>query len=93
VDSGTQTPGDMGSDSAGRNAAELREAAATLRGLVPHFRDGSPVSEFVPLTVSNLLEAVADWLLGGDVADDAIRSSALELARHLRTYGSGMSDG
>ena len=92
MDLGNQTTGDLSSGSAGRNAAELREAAATLRGLVPQFRDG-PLSEFVPLTVSNLLEAVADWLVGGDVADDAVRSSALELARHLRTYGSGMSSG
>jgi hypothetical protein len=92
VDPANESHADLGSASLDRNAAELREAAATLRGLVPKFR-GGPVSEFVPLTVSKLLEAVADSLGGGDVADEAVRSTALELARHLRTHGPRMSNG
>jgi hypothetical protein len=77
--------------SAGRNDAELRQAAETLRGLVPQFRDG-PVSEFVPLTVAKLLEAVADSLENDDAVSAGVRESAMEIARHLRTYGPAVSD-
>ena len=82
---------DLSQASAARNAAELRQAADTLRGLVPQFRDG-PVSEFVPLTVSKLLEAVADSLENGDAVSAGVRGSAMEIARHLRTYGPSVSD-
>jgi hypothetical protein len=66
-------------------AAELREAAVTVRALVPAFR-GGPISEFVPIAVAKLLEAVADSVDRGDPVRDRITSSALEIARHLRTY-------
>jgi hypothetical protein len=56
-----------------------------LRAIVPQFRDG-PVSEFVPFALANLLDAVADSLERGEEIRDSIRSSALEIARHLRTY-------
>ena len=82
---------DLSQASAARNAAELRQAADTLRGLVPQFRDG-PVSEFVPLTVSKLLEAVADSLENDDGVSAGVRGSAMEIARHLRTYGPGLPD-
>ena len=66
-------------------ASELQEAAETLRELVPRFR-GGPVSEFVPVAVARLLDAVATSLVSGDPVSDALRSSALEIARHVRTY-------
>ncbi|WP_433276347.1 hypothetical protein ACQPZA_34210 [Pseudonocardia xinjiangensis] len=65
---------------------ELREAAETLRGFVPQFRDGRPVSEFVPLALGKLLDAVADSMGRGDEMRDSISSSALEIARHLRHF-------
>jgi hypothetical protein len=68
------------------NVDELREAAETLRGFVPQFRDGRPVSEFVPLALGKLLDAVADSIGRGDEMRDSISSSALEIARHLRHF-------
>ena len=82
---------DLSATSARRNAAELRQAADTLSGLVPQFR-GGPVSEFVPLTVAKLLQAVADSLDDGRPVSEGIRGSAMEIARHLRTYGPAVSD-
>jgi hypothetical protein len=73
------------SNGAPNDAAELRDAADTLRRLVPSFR-GGPVSEFVPVAVAKLLDAVATSLVAGDAVSDTLRSSALEIARHLRTY-------
>jgi len=73
------------SDGPADDAAELRDAAETLRSLVPSFR-GGPVSEFVPVAVAKLLEAVATSVVNGDAVSDELRSSALEIARHLRTY-------
>jgi hypothetical protein len=75
----------MDVDGAHAKARELREAAGTLRGLVPGFR-GGPISEFVPVAAAKLLEAVADSVDRGDPVRDQITSSALEIARHLRTY-------
>jgi hypothetical protein len=91
VDPGNDTSHDLGEASAGRNAAELRQAAETLRGLVPQFR-GGPVSEFVPLTVAALLQAIADSLDDGKPVSQGVRESALAIARHLRTYGPTVSD-
>lgn len=68
------------------NVDELREAAETLRGFVPQFRDGRQVSEFVPLAMGKLLDAVADSIGRGDDVRDSISSSAMEIARHLRYF-------
>jgi hypothetical protein len=70
------------------NVDELRVAAETLREFVPQFRDGRPVSEFVPLALGKLLDAVADSMGRGDDLRDSITSSALEIARHLRHFPS-----
>lgn len=59
-----------------------------MRRLVPEFR-GGPVSEFVPLAVAKLLDAVADSLDRGDEVRDPISSTALEIARHVTRYHSG----
>jgi hypothetical protein len=66
-------------------AIELRDAAGTLRELVPTFRE-TDISEFVPIAAAKLLEAVADSVDRGDPVRDQITSSALEIARHLHTY-------
>jgi hypothetical protein len=79
------------SDSRKDNVDELREAAETLRGFVPQFRDGRPVSEFVPIALGKLLDAVANSIGRGDEVRDSISSSALELARHLRYFPSDKS--
>ena len=91
MDPGNDASDDLGDASAGRNAAQLRQAADTLYGLVPQFR-GGPVSEFVPLTVAKLLQAVADSLDDGRPVSEGIRGSAMEIARNLRTYGPAVSD-
>jgi hypothetical protein len=87
-------------DSAGRQPSgprkdpvdELREAAETLRGFVPQFRDGRPVSEFVPVALGKLIDAVADSIARGDDVRDSISSSALEIARHLHYFPEESSD-
>lgn len=66
-------------------SVELREAATTLRGLVPSFRD-TAISEYVPVAAAKLLDAIADSLDRQDPVRDQITSSALEIARHLRAY-------
>jgi hypothetical protein len=66
-------------------ATELREAAGTLRGLVPTFRE-STISEVVPVAAARLLDAVADSVDRGDPVRDQITMSALEIARHLHAY-------
>jgi hypothetical protein len=71
---------------------ELREAAGTLREFVPQFRDGRPVSEFVPLAIGKLIDAVADSIARGDEVRDSISSSALEIARHLHYFPSEPSE-
>jgi hypothetical protein len=87
-------PGDQPPSGSRKDAAEeLREAAETLRGFVPQFRDGRPVSEFVPVALGKLLDAVADSIGRGDEVRDSISSSALEIARHLRYFPSGPSHG
>ncbi|GAA1191100.1 hypothetical protein [Pseudonocardia alaniniphila] len=80
------------SDSRKDPVDELREAAETLRGFVPQFRDGRPVSEFVPLAIGKLIDAVADSIARGDDVRDAISGSALEIARHLHYFPSGPSE-
>ena len=70
---------------AAARAAELREAAKTLRSLVPRFR-GGPISEFVPLSIAKLIDAVADSIAGNRPVSDSVVTSALEIARHLHTY-------
>jgi hypothetical protein len=78
----------------GRHAkvAELREAVGTIRALVPAFR-GGPISEYVPIAVARLVEAVADSVDRGDPVRDQVVSSALEIARHLRTHRPGEPPG
>lgn len=71
---------------------ELREAAEALRGFVPQFRDGRPVSEFVPVAIGKLIDAVADSIARGDEVRDSISESALEIARHLRYFPAENSD-
>jgi transposase len=65
-----------------RDANELAGAAARLRELVPRFRE-TPVTEFVPIAVAGLLDAIADSLSRGDPLRDAVTQRALELARHV----------
>jgi hypothetical protein len=67
------------------SAAELREAAGTLRSLVPRFR-GGPISEFVPLSIAKLIDAVADSIANNRPVSHSIVTSALEIARHLHSY-------
>jgi hypothetical protein len=76
---------DVPADGRHAKVAELREAVGTIRALVPAFRDG-PISEYVPIAVARLIEAVADSVERGDPVRDPIVSSALEIARHLRTH-------
>ena len=64
------------------DANELAGAAARLRELVPRFRE-TPVTEFVPIAVAGLLDAIADSLARGDPLRDAVTQRALELARHV----------
>jgi len=64
------------------DAKELASAAARLRELVPRFRE-TPVTEFVPIAVAGLLDAIADSLARGDPLRDAVTQRALELARHV----------
>lgn len=63
-------------------AHELEAAAKRLRELVPRFRE-TPVSEFVPVAVAGLLDAIAEGLAKGDPLRDAVTQRALELARHV----------
>jgi hypothetical protein len=72
-------------DGAHGKATELRKGADTLRELVPAFRH-TPISEFVPVAVAKLLEAVADSVDRGDPVRDQICESALEIARHLHGH-------
>jgi hypothetical protein len=83
---------DVPADSADAKVAELREAVGTIRALVPAFR-GGPMSEYVPMAVARLVEAVADSMDRGDPVRDQVVSSALEIARHLRSHRPGESPG
>lgn len=69
-------------DKAQDEARELRAAAGRLRGLLPRFRD-APGAEFVPMSVANLLEAMADGLARDEALLDSVRQRALEIARHV----------
>jgi hypothetical protein len=82
MDPREQQPSDHRKD----DVDELRDAAETLRGFVPQFRDGRQVSEFVPLALGKLLDAVADSIGRGDDVRESISSSAMEIARHLRYF-------
>ena len=64
------------------DARELREAAVRLRTLVPRFRE-APGSEFVPMAVAGLLEAIAECVSRSDPLRDSVRQRALEIARHV----------
>jgi hypothetical protein len=46
------------------DAHELRSAAVRLRDLIPQFRE-APGTEFVPWSVANLLEAIAECVANG----------------------------
>jgi hypothetical protein len=46
------------------DARELRSAAVRLRDLIPQFRE-APGTEFVPWSVANLLEAIAECVANG----------------------------
>jgi hypothetical protein len=61
---------------------ELRSAAVRLRGLIPRFRE-APGTEFVPLAVANLLEAVAECVSRNEPLRDSVRQRALEIAHHV----------
>jgi hypothetical protein len=61
---------------------ELRSAAVRLRDLIPRFRD-APGTEFVPLSVANLLEAIADCVSRDEPLRDSVRQRALEIAHHV----------
>jgi hypothetical protein len=64
------------------DARELRAAAVRLRGLIPRFRE-TPGTEFVPLSVANLLDAVAECVSRNEPLRDSVRQRALEIARHV----------
>ena len=61
---------------------ELRSAAVRLRDLIPQFRE-TPGTEFVPLAVANLLEAVAECVSRDEPLRDSVRQRALEIAHHV----------
>jgi hypothetical protein len=64
------------------DARELQAAAVRLRALIPRVRE-APGTEFVPLAVANLLEAVAGCLSRSEPLRDSVRQRALEIARHV----------
>ena len=64
------------------DARELRKAAARLRVLVPRFRE-VPGTEFVPMAVAGLLEAIADCVGRSEPLRDSVRMRALEIAHHV----------
>jgi hypothetical protein len=61
---------------------ELREAAVRLRALVPRFRE-TPGTEFVPMSVAGLLEAIAECVSRNEPLRDSVRQRALEIAHHV----------
>ena len=64
------------------DARELKAAAVRLRDLMPWFR-GAPGTEFVPMSVANLLEAIAECLSRNEPLRDSVRQRALEIAHHV----------
>ena len=68
------------------NATVLNQGAEMMRSLVPLLGDG-PVAGFVPVASSRLLDAIADALRSGNDLPDQLVQRALELARHVLTYG------
>jgi hypothetical protein len=65
------------------DARELRAAAVRIRDLIPRFRE-VPGTEFVPLSVANLLEAIAECVIRNEPLRDSVRQRALEIAHHVR---------
>ena len=61
---------------------ELRSAAVRLRDLIPQFRE-APGTEFVPWSVANLLEAIAECVSRNEPLRDSVRQRALEIAHHV----------
>jgi hypothetical protein len=61
---------------------ELRSAAVRLRNLIPQFRE-APGTEFVPLAVAGLLEAIAECVSRDEPLRDSVRQRALEIAHHV----------
>jgi hypothetical protein len=64
------------------DARELRAAAVRLRDLIPRFRE-VPGTEFVPFSVANLLEAIAECVSRNEPLRDSVRQRALEIAHHV----------
>jgi hypothetical protein len=64
------------------DARELRTAAARLRDLMPRFLE-TPGTEFVPMSVAGLLEAIADSVSRDEPLRDAVLQRALEIAHHV----------
>ncbi len=64
------------------DARELRAAAVRLRGLMPQFQE-VPGTEFVPMSVASLLEAIAESVSRDEPLRDSVRQRALEIARHI----------
>ncbi|HEY0814867.1 MAG TPA: hypothetical protein VGE11_16460 [Pseudonocardia sp.] len=64
------------------DAHELRRAAARLRQLLPLFEE-TPGTEFVPMSVAALLEAIAESVGRGKPVRDSVLQRALEIARHV----------
>jgi len=64
------------------DARELRRAAARLRELLPLFEE-TPGTEFVPMAVAALLEAIAESAGRGEPMRDSVLQRALEIARHV----------
>lgn len=69
----------------GEDSTALHAAAETLRARIPRHGSG-PLGEYALLGTAKLLDAVAAALDHGDDVCGEIRTSALEVAHHVRTY-------
>ena len=69
----------------GADSAALHAAAGTLRAGIPHHQSG-PLGEYALFGTAKLLDAIAVALDHGDDVRGEIRTSALEIAHHVRTY-------
>ncbi len=79
---------EQGSDTErGEDSAALHAAAKTLRARIPRHGSG-PLGEYALFGTAKLLDAVAAALDHGDEVWGEIRTSALEVAHHVRTHPS-----
>lgn len=64
------------------DAHELRAAAARLRDLMPRFPE-IQVTEFVPMSMASLLDAIAESVSRDEPMRASVRQRALEIAHHV----------